>query len=308
MYSSGFYFRKLQCLAIGVGHLSDQPDDASDFQASRQQLDYDFSNTITVSLLISIRQSIMSLHPPRIRLGVIVPSSNTALEPLTQQMVAAIPRIIAHVTVHFARFRVTKIELSDESTAQFALEPMLEAARLLADAKVDMIGWSGTSASWLGFASDEALCRAIEDVTAIPATSSVLAMHATLSTMPSPAIGLLTPYLPEVNFAIVNTFAAAGLPIEEARSRCAGLSTNFDFASLSDEQLDNMMQEIVENGAKTVLIVCTNVGAAHRAVLWEQKHKIKVLDSVATVLLGMLHRLGIEYSHLAEDWGSVFNK
>ncbi|KAJ2979584.1 hypothetical protein NQ176_g3166 [Zarea fungicola] len=248
----------------------------------------------------------MSPHPPRIRLGVIVPSSNTALEPLTQQMVAAIPRAIAHVTVHFARFRVTKIELSDESTAQFALEPMLEAARLLADAKVDMIGWSGTSASWLGLASDEALCRAIEDITAIPATSSVLAMYAILSKMPSPETGLLTPYLPEVNLAIANTLAATGLPIEEAKSRCAGLSTNFDFASLSEEQLDNMMQEIVENGAKTVLIVCTNVGAAHRAVLWEQKHKITVLDSVATVLLGMLHHLEVEYSHLADDWGSIF--
>ena len=42
---------------------------------------------------------------PRIRIGILTPSSNTALEPLTTAIVAGLP----DVSVHFARFTVTEI-------------------------------------------------------------------------------------------------------------------------------------------------------------------------------------------------------
>ena len=43
------------------------------------------------------------------------------------------------------------------------------AAELLADAKVDVIGWSGTAAGWLGFDADLRLCERIEERTGIRA-------------------------------------------------------------------------------------------------------------------------------------------
>jgi len=61
--------------------------------------------------------------------------------------------------------------------AQFELAPILHhAAELLAHAEVDIIGWSGTSAGWLGFDKDVTLCDEIEKVTGIKATTSVLAL------------------------------------------------------------------------------------------------------------------------------------
>src|SRR5476651_1416083 len=47
-----------------------------------------------------------ALMPP-IRLGMLTPSSNTVLEPVTAQIVAG----LTDVTVHFSRFRVTEIGL-----------------------------------------------------------------------------------------------------------------------------------------------------------------------------------------------------
>ena len=44
---------------------------------------------------------------PPLRLGVLTPSSNTALEPLTSSIVGALPG----TSVHFSRFRVTEIAL-----------------------------------------------------------------------------------------------------------------------------------------------------------------------------------------------------
>jgi maleate isomerase len=42
------------------------------------------------------------------------------------------------------------------------------------------MGWSGTSAGWLGFGLDERLCEAIHDATGLPATTSTLGLNRAL--------------------------------------------------------------------------------------------------------------------------------
>ena len=65
-----------------------------------------------------------------LRLGVLTPSSNTALEPLTSALATAMPRCSAH----FSRFKVTEIALDDRALGQFDDSKILAAAELLADA------------------------------------------------------------------------------------------------------------------------------------------------------------------------------
>ena len=77
-------------------------------------------------------QSRVARADQRILLGVLTPSSNTRLEPITAAMLAEIPEASAH----FGRFRVTEIALSDAALAQFDDTEILRAAALLADAKV----------------------------------------------------------------------------------------------------------------------------------------------------------------------------
>src|ERR1700751_5751372 len=104
----------------------------------------------------------------RRRLGMITPSSNSVLEPVTAAMVAD----VAGITAHFSRVRVTEIALDAGALDQFDASVMLPAADLLADAKVDAIAWNGTSASWLGVSRDRSLCDAITARTGAPATTS----------------------------------------------------------------------------------------------------------------------------------------
>src|SRR4030088_2348332 len=111
-----------------------------------------------------------SVHS-RIRLGMLTPSSNTVLEPVSTAIVAEIP----DVSVHFGRFKVTEIALSEKALKQFDDTEILRAAELLAHAKVDIIAWNGTSASWLGFERDERLCERITEATGIRACTTVLA-------------------------------------------------------------------------------------------------------------------------------------
>src|ERR1700681_891041 len=111
-----------------------------------------------------------SLMTKRIFLGMLTPSSNTALEPITTAMLAGLPEVSAH----FSRFKVTEIALSSQALAQFNNDEILRAAELLAHARVDCIGWNGTSSGWLGFDADHRLCEQITAATGIQATTSML--------------------------------------------------------------------------------------------------------------------------------------
>ncbi|MBD8731092.1 maleate cis-trans isomerase family protein [Pseudomonas sp. CFBP 13710] len=234
----------------------------------------------------------------RIRLGVLTPSSNTALEPLTQALIASLPE----VSVHFSRFSVTQIALSADALGQFQRERILDAARLLADAHVDVIGWSGTSAGWLGFDTDVALCQAITEATAIPATTSVLALNKALHRFGIRRLGLVSPYLADVQARIVANYAALG--IDASAESHLSLQDNFSFAEVDEAILDRQVAEVVAAGAEAISTFCTNLHAAHRAESWERQHGVPVFDTVTTVLWDMLNMTGVDTRRLT-GWGRL---
>jgi len=103
-------------------------------------------------------------------IGMLTPSSNTVLEPITNKILNSVD----NVTAHFSRFTVTEISSNPNSINQFDYSKIVESAKLLADAKVDVIAWNGTSAGWLGFESDENLCKEIKKATGIDGISPKL--------------------------------------------------------------------------------------------------------------------------------------
>ena len=242
----------------------------------------------------------------QIRLGVIVPSSNTALEPLTQAMIATIQEPDLDISVHFSRFRVTKISLAADADAQFNLDVMLGAARLLADAKVDVIGWSGTSAGWLGFERDEQLCRAIEEDMAIPATTSTLGLNRVLEKLGAKQLGLVTPYTAEMNDAIRSNYARIGIEIPISQEEHIGIPDNIKIAEVDEDTLDRMVDSVVHGGASVLTTFCTNMSAAQRVEHWEDKYDVTVLDSVSTVVWDML-RMTVRRPSLVKGWGRMLS-
>ena len=160
------------------------------------------------------------------RVGMITPSSNSVLEPVTAAMLANRPDISAH----FARLRVTEIALDAPALNQFDPSYMLPAAELLADAKVGSIAWNGTSASWLGIARDEGLCAAIAARTGIPATTSTLACLDAIRLANSRRVGLVTPYTDDVQTRIGEVWSRASAPVHAERH--LGIRDNFSFGEI----------------------------------------------------------------------------
>jgi maleate isomerase len=226
------------------------------------------------------------------RLGILTPSSNTVLEPAT---IALLEPIRDRVSVHFARFRVTRIADDAGSHDQFALEPMLEAARLLADARVDVLLWAGTSAAWEGIDADERLVAAIAETTGVPATTATLALLEAFRALSVWRYGLVVPYVEPIVAAIVRTFDAAGYRC--VASEHDSLTDNWAFAAVTPEAIAARVRAVAAAAhpePDAVAIHCTNLRGAEVAEALERELGIPVLDSVVVGLWGALRVLGIE--------------
>lgn len=235
-----------------------------------------------------------------IRLGVLTPSSNTALEPLTSALAMAVPDCSAH----FSRFTVTEIALSDQALAQFDDGKILAAAELLADAKVDVIAWSGTAAGWLGFDADRRLVERIEQRTGIRATTAVLALNELLALRDIRRLALVTPYTADVQQRIVDNYARQG--IEIVAERHLDIRVNHDFALVEPSRLRALMAEVAAAGPQAITTFCTNLHAAPLAKAIEAEFDIPLLDTVSTTVWGALRAVGADPAAI-HGWGRLFD-
>ncbi|SDJ23664.1 maleate cis-trans isomerase family protein [Aliiruegeria lutimaris] len=236
------------------------------------------------------------------RVGMLTPSSNTVLEPYTSAMFAPVGQ---QASAHFGRFRVVEISMSDASQSQFTLEPILDAAERLAEANPQLIAWNGTSASWLGLDKDRALCAAITERTGIPATSTILAYEALFRGMNVKRLGLVTPYIEDIERRMIANYAAQGISVvSTARLDDKG---NYSFATYPPEQVGAMIEQVAEAKPDAIAIVCTNFRGAPVAERIEQATGIPVIDSVAVTAAHCLKVVGLDPVRVT-GWGSVFSR
>ena len=239
----------------------------------------------------------------RTLLGMLTPSSNTTLEPVTSAMLAGLPEASAH----FGRFKVTEIALSAGALAQFDNREILAAAELLSHARCSVIGWNGTSSGWLGFDSDRGLCEAIERTTGAKACTSVLALNEILQLTGVKRLGLVSPYTEDVQSAIVRNYASEG--IDCVAERHLGLRDNFSFSDVDADTIRAMVRDVMAGPEaerpQAVAIFCTNLRGAPLAAELEAEFGVPVYDTIATVVWKALRLAGIDTSRVV-GWGSVF--
>jgi maleate isomerase len=217
-----------------------------------------------------------------IRLGMLTPSSNTALEPITCAMLSGVD----DVSAHFSRFKVTEIALSEAALRQF-----------------DVIAWNGTSASWLGFDRDESLCEEITAATGIKACTTVLAYRDLLRRIGASRIGLVTPYRKDVQERIIANWNSQGLHCFAERH--LSLQDNFSFAEVSEAEVARLIEEVVREGCDVAVVLCTNMRGAGAAERLERGFGVPVLDSIAVTLWACLTAAGCDPSRV-QGWGSLF--
>jgi maleate isomerase len=235
----------------------------------------------------------------RLLLGMLTPSSNTVLEPVTSAMLAG----LNDASAHFGRFPVTEIALSDQALAQFDDAPILAAAELLAHAKVGVVCWNGTSSGWLGFDADRTLCRRIEERTGIPACTSVLALNEIFERTGVRRYALVTPYTDDVQARILANYHDAGY--ECVAERHLRRRDNFSFSEVDAETLRGMVREAALAKPDAITIFCTNLVGAPLVEELEREVGIPIYDTVSTAVWKSLRVAGGDPRRV-QGWGSLF--
>ncbi|PQM59632.1 MAG: Asp/Glu/hydantoin racemase [Rhodobacteraceae bacterium] len=236
----------------------------------------------------------------QVRIGMLTPSSNTVVEPWCFKIVDS----FENTSVHFGRVEVLWIDDKEASFSQFYDENMLRGFELLSHVKPTVIGWNGTSASWLGIDQDRILVKEITRRTGYPAVTSTLSIIEALRALKIKKIGLVTPYVNSIQERIINNFSLEKLDCISERH--FNLTDNFSFGEVSEDRIESAAEEVVADGAEAVIILCTNLAGAGIAARLEDKTGVPILDSVVLTVWGALRTAGISTSSL-EKWSPAIS-
>ena len=148
------------------------------------------------------------MRPRRKRVGLLVPSTNSAAEP---ELARHLPE---EATVHTARMRIT----AEGGPAAMLDTYLPEAVTDLATLGPDVVLFACTTAGALrGSAYETELLREIEERTGAKALSVMAEAVAALRQAGARRVGLLTPYPEEGTRAVENALRAAGFDVPVAR-------------------------------------------------------------------------------------------
>lgn len=182
------------------------------------------------------------------RIGLLVPSSNTTVEP---EFYRALPQ---DVTLHTARLYLTRI--SPDSILQM-VEDLETQAKLLASADVDVIVLGATAPSFLkGLGYDRELIQKIEAVTGKPATTTSTALVQAIRHLGARRVVLGSAYDEKVN-AIARAFLEAS-GVEVADMQGLSLVDNLVVGRLGPETAYDLAMKVDRPDVDAIVLACTN--------------------------------------------------
>ena len=237
----------------------------------------------------------------KIRIGMLTPSSNSIVEPWCYKIIGT----IENASVHFGRVEVLWIDDDTASLSQFYDENMIKGFDLLSHVKPTVLGWNGTSASWLGLERDRALIDVIKKRTGCRVVTSTLSIIAALKELNISRIGLVTPYVTSIQKKIINNFELEKL--ECVSERHFNMTDNFSFGEVSESKIANAAEDVISEGAEAVIILCTNLAGAGIVSTLEKRTGVPILDSIVLTIWGAFRSIGLNTNPLS-NWGPAVSK
>ena len=182
------------------------------------------------------------------RIGLLVPSSNTTVEP---EFYRALP---ADVSLHVGRLPIEQV--TPDRVAEM-VDPLEAESKKLAAANVDVIVLGAAAPSFLkGRGYDREVAARIEQATGKPATTASTALLASLAALGVRRIALGTAYSTKVNDIAIAFLTANG--IEVVNTQCLGFVDNLEIGRLDVETAYELGRKVDSPEAEAVTFLCTN--------------------------------------------------
>lgn len=230
----------------------------------------------------------------RARIGMIIPSTNAVAEP---QIAAMAPEGVAFHTT-----RLAFVGTSEENVARF-IDQAGEAARLLADAGVDLVVLNCTAASMFRPGIDEDAVTIMTEASGKPATTVSRGVVAALRALGARRIVLTSPYVPETN-AREEAFLAHH-QIKVLGEVGLGLQGGQAFLSVEPAQWYRQVRSQADPEAEAYFLSCTAVRTAEVIEPLERDLGRPVLTSNQAMLWHCLETLGVRAE--VKGYGRLFD-
>ena len=225
----------------------------------------------------------------RARIGVLVPFTNTNLEP--DLMMLRPPG----VSLHFARAGGYDPEQTPDSQQMrgFALAGLEGVVELLAAARPDLILYGCTSATLAhGPRFDREFTESISEASGVPAVTAAGALVESLETRGIKRVAFSSPYVEQLNQEAIAFLAACG--VETVSSAYVGSDLgNDEQGQLTPDQVLDLGVRADSQQAQALVLSCTDMRAVEVVDALEERLGKPVVTSNRSLMEAALRRLSL---------------
>jgi len=217
-----------------------------------------------------------------LRLGLLIPSSNTTME---QEFNLMRPK---NATIHTARMCLRKVVVSELLSMEEEIEGEVSK---LADAKVSVIGFGCTTGSLArGLGHDREIVSRIERATKIPAVATAGAVVDALRALKLSRISVGTPYSEQVNALEKRFLEQNGFKVVKMKG--LGIIDNTEIGRQNQRAVYNLVKEVEAAEAEAIFISCTNLPTIGVLEKLEKELEKPVVSSNTATMWAMLRKIG----------------
>jgi maleate isomerase len=229
------------------------------------------------------------------KLGLIVPSSNTTMEPEFSKALQC-----SNISLHTTRIPLNSVTIK----ALEAMEKETEtAAKLLKDADVDLVVFGCTSGSlFRGLGYDLVLAKQIAEAAGCRVVTTAGAVVDALKALEAHRLSLATPYINEVTVKEIDFLNQSGFEVVKTES--LGIKENLEIGRLTPQDAAVLAKKANTPQAQAIFISCTNFRTFEAISLLEQQLAKPVVSSNSATLWATL---GAMETKIQTNLGKLFS-
>lgn len=226
----------------------------------------------------------------RARIGVLVPYTNTNLEP--DMGLLSPPGCSLHVA-RLGGYDAHTVPDSGQMAGlgQSALDGPLA---LLAGARPDVVLYGCTSATLaLGADFDRALSQRVQSMVGVPAITAASALVGALDALGIRRVAFASPYVAELNDRAIGFLAESGV-LTVSRAEPEQALGNHDQGALTPEAVVDLAHRADSDAAEALVLSCTDLRAVESIEALEQALGKPVVSSNQSLMFAALRALELE--------------